>query len=298
MINITIEQIKYFLAIKKFKGFSIAAEELCISQSSLSKQIKSLESELNTILFDRASRVTKLTTAGEDFYKYAEKFLEDYNNIIQGMKKHSLSKKSHLRLGTIAVLSQYGLTSTIASFKKKYPNININIFEDENDAILNMLVKSEIDFAIVRDFNLSSNSFDITPLSKDELVVVTSNNHPFTKKKYISFADLKDENFIIGAKSSVYDICVKECTKLGFTPNIIHNISKIETILGLVSEGLGITLIVNNVLKPFSNPNISIHPLKTPINFNLALIANLKSLDSEKYKDFYAFKDFIINTTK
>lgn len=294
MIIITIEQIQYFLAVKKYNGFSTAANELCISQSSLSKQIKALEKELDTTLFDRNSRVTSLTEAGKEFYIYALKFLDDYNNIIQVMRKHSSSKKFTLKLGTIAVLTQYGLTSTIASFKNNYPNIDINIFEDENDAILNMLIKSEIDFAIVRDFNLPRDSFDVTPLAEDELVVVTSNNHPFTKKKYISLNDLKNENFIICAKSGVFDICVKECNKLGFTPNVVHNINKIETILGLVSEGLGITLIVNNVLKPFSNSNISVHPLKNPINSNLALVSNK---NAKKSKEFILFKDFIIKNT-
>lgn len=294
MIIITIEQIQYFLAVKKYNGFSTAANELCVSQSSLSKQIKALEKELDTSLFDRSSRVTSLTEAGEDFYIYAKKFLDDYNNILQGMKKHSFSNKYTLRLGTIAVLTQYGLTSIIASFKNKYPNIDINIFEDENDVILNMLIKSEIDFAIVRDSNLSRTSFNVNTLVEDELVVVTSTSHPFTKKKYISFNDLRNENFIICAKSGVYDICLKECNKLGFTPNVVHNINKIETILGLVSEGLGVTIIVNTVLKPFKNPNISVHPLKTPINSNLALVTNI---NHPKSKEFDMFKEFIIKNT-
>lgn len=116
MITITIEQIQYFLSIKKYNGFSIAANELCISQSSLSKQIKALEKELDTILFDRTSRITTLTPAGEDFAIYAEKFLADYNNIILNMKKHSISKKYTLKIGTIAVLTQYGLASMNSCF--------------------------------------------------------------------------------------------------------------------------------------------------------------------------------------
>lgn len=254
MITITIEQIQYFLAIKEFNGFSNAANELCISQSSLSKQIKSLENELDTKLFERTSRVIKLTPAGEDFFMYAQKFLDDYNNIFTKMKKHSLSDKNTLNIGTIAVLTQYGLTSTIAAFKSKYPQIDLHILEDENNSILTMLENSKIDLAIVRDFNISNDLFDVIHLADDKLVVVTSSSHPFTKKNSISFADLKNESLIICSKSGVYDICVKECTKLGFSPNIIYQISKIETILGLVSENLGITLMANNVLKPFKKP--------------------------------------------
>lgn len=266
MITITIEQIQYFLAVKQFNSFSNAANELCISQSSLSKQIKSLENELDTLLFERTSRSTKLTPAGEDFFIYAQKFLDDYNNIFIEMKKHSLSNKNTLNIGTIAVLTQYGLTSTLAEFKKKYPQINLNILEEENDAVLNMLANSKIDLAIVRTFNIPKDLFDVIHLADDELVVVTSSSHPFTKKDSISFADLKDESLIICSKSGVYDICVEECNKLGFSPNIIYQISKIETILGLVSENLGITLIVNDVLKPFKNPNIAVHPLKEKDN--------------------------------
>ena len=92
----------------------------------------------------------------------------------------------------------------------------------------------------------------------------------------------------------MYDICLKECNKLGFTPNVVHNINKIETILGLVSEGLGVTIIVNTVLKPFKNPNISVHPLKTPINSNLALVTNI---NHPKSKEFDMLKEFIIKNT-
>lgn len=294
MIVITIEQIQYFLAVKEYNGFSIAAQELCISQSSLSKQIKALETELDTVLFDRASRVTTLTPAGEDFYVYAQNFLENYNSIIQGMQKHSLSKKLTLNVGTIAVLTQYGLNSIIASFKSEYPNIDINLFEDEHDGIINMLSKSEINLAIARDTDLDNSNFDIVTLVEDELVVVTSKNHPFAKKKYISFSDLKNQNFIMSTKSSLYKICAKECDKLGFTPKVVHNISKIETILGLVSESLGITLMVNNVLKPFKGNNISVHPLKDPIRCDLALVTNI---NTPKSNEFNLFKEYIIKNT-
>lgn len=291
MIIITIEQIQYFLAVNKYNSFSLAAHELNISQSSLSKQIKALEKDLDTLLFDRTSRSTHLTEAGKDFYPYAEKFLRDYNNIIQSMKKHSISKQKSLTLGTIAVITQYGLTSVFATFKNKYPGLDLNIIEAENDEIVSMLIKSEIDFAIVRDYNLPRDLFDVFPLASDHLVVVTSSEHPFGNKESVSFTDLKDEDLIICFKSGMYDVCVNEYNKFGLTPNISHNISKIETILGLVSEGFGITLIASAVLKPFNNSHISIYPLKDPIPSNLALVTMKSARNS---KEFTEFKDFVI----
>lgn len=291
VILITIEQIQYFLAINKYNSFSLAAHELCISQSSLSKQIKALEKELDTLLFNRTSRATHLTPAGQDFYPHAEKFLRDYNHIIQSMKKHSISKQKSLTLGTIAVITQYGLTSAFAAFKHQSPNIDLNIVEAENDEIISMLVNSEVDFAIVRDYNLPRDLFDVFPIASDQLVVVTSCKHHFADKKSVSFSDLKNEDLIICFKSGMYDVCLKECNKFGFTPNISHNISKIETILGLVSEGFGITLLASAVLKPFNNPHISIYPLTDPVPSNLALVTMKRAHNS---KEFIEFKDFVI----
>ncbi len=77
MIFITIEQLTYFLNLSEYKNFSLASYELCISQSSLSKQIKSLENELNVTLFDRSTRIVSLTPAGHEFYIYAKKAVDD-----------------------------------------------------------------------------------------------------------------------------------------------------------------------------------------------------------------------------
>lgn len=290
VIFITIEQIQYFLAVKKYCGFLSASHELCISQSSLSKQIKSLERELDTLLFDRSSRNIKLTPAGEEFSVHCEKLLNNYNDVLQKMKKYSISQNITLKLGTIAVLSQYGLTPLIASFANENKNIDINIVEDENEKILSMLRSSTIDLAIIRNSNLSEEEFDITHIAKDELVIVTSNNHDFCKKENISFSDLKDESLIICTKSGVYSTYVNECAKANITPNVIYNINKIETIIGLVSEGLGITAIVCNVLNPFLNDKICVHHLKNPINSNLVLVTRK---NSQKQKYIELFKKYV-----
>ena len=78
----TFEQIKSFLAIVKYNHFTLASQELYISQSSISKHIKSLEKELGVELFNRQHRSVRLTEAGEEFYKFASKSMTNYNNIL------------------------------------------------------------------------------------------------------------------------------------------------------------------------------------------------------------------------
>lgn len=295
MIHITIEQIKYFLAVNRFKSFSIASQELCISQSSLSKQIKALEFELDTTLFNRNTRHINLTESGKEFLIHAERFLSEYESIITSMKKYSTKRQNTLTIGTIPVISQYGITILINLFKNKYPDININIIEGERNEIIDMLNKSQIDIAFLRDINLKDDLYDLEPLISDELVVITSKNHPFSNKKYINLEDTKDENFIfLGSSSGIDTFCISQCNKHGFTPNVTYTINKIETILGLVEEGFGITMLMSKVINVFNNSKISINLLKKPITNSLSIV-HLK--DKKLSINEILFRNFIIEHT-
>lgn len=294
MFFITIEQVKYFLALNTYKSFSLASEELCISQSSLSKQIKALENELNILLFNRTTRSISLTEAGKEFLIHCNKLIKDYDNTINSMKKYSLERKSTLNIGTIPVISQYGIISSIAVFKNLNPNININVIEGERIDILNMLDKGDINFAFLRDFHMDEDKFQINPLIEDELILITPKNHKFANKKYISLDNAKDEKFIMLSSTSGIDkFCIEECEKYGFTPNIVYRINKIETILGLVGEGFGISLLMKRVISPFNKENISINLLKKQSTNSLSIVYKK---DKKLSHNEVLFKEFIENS--
>lgn len=290
MIKITIEQLKYFLAVEKYKNFSVASHELCISQSSLSKHIKALENELDTILFNRTTRNITLTDSGKELLEYAPDFIKNYDNILLNMKKHSKNKISKIRIGTIPVISQYNITQKIMGFQKIKKDIQIDLIEDSNTNIMNMLKEKKIDFAFLRNLGSFTNEFDTINLLDDELVVITSKNHHFTKKKYLTFKDLESEEFILlGKNSGLCEKFYKECEKYNFSPKVKYEMYKIETILGLVSENIGITILMKKVLNSFNTSDISINLLKQPIILPLALVSNKSSILSKDCTDFKSF---------
>lgn len=292
VILMTIEQLTYFLALNTYKNFSIASDQLCISQSSLSKHIKALESELNTTLFNRNTRSISLTPSGQEFLKYAEKAIADYNRILLNFKKQH-THSNILNIGAIPVTAQYKIISAMAEFKTLYPYIHINLLEDENYTIINKLMKSEIHLGIVRDFNLSNDVFNKLPLVDDELVVVVSKNHPLAKKTHLSLLDIKDEPFILlGPNSGIYERCINEFNKHSLPMNISATFYKVETILALVSENFGITLIMKEVLNAFNTSNIRVIPMTPTIKAPLSLVT-LKN--SPLSMDECLFKDFIKN---
>ena len=285
-----IDQINYFLAVEKYKSFSSAAEELCISQSSLSKQIKSLESELDTILFNRNTRNISLTPTGEYFLSHAKDLLYTYNKIIKDMKEFVYSQESSLSIGAIPLMAQYGIIPLISSFNKKFPNINIDIIEKDDEELLTHINSSKIDLAFVHSNTIDEDLYNLVPLFKDQLVLVVSKNHRFASKEYIDICDLCDETFILlSSSSTLYNLCTEECCKAGFTPTTAYTNCKLETIIELVSEGLGVTLLMSKVVEYFKNPKLKLIPLKDAVINEISLITpkgNKMSKSTELFVDF------------
>lgn len=234
-----------------------------------------------------------MTPGGHEFLKYAKKAVNDYNNVILNLKKYNNDCSNSLNIGCIPVSAQYKITSAIASFSNLYPYIKVNIVEDKSSKLLNKLMQSELNFAIVRDYNLSEDIFNKNYLCNDEIVFVTSKDNPIAKNKSVSLLDIKDENFILlGIKSAIYNRCMTEFKKHNLSLNVVHTYNKIETILGLVSENLGSTLLMKRVLSSFNTSDIVILPIKDNLTINLSLLSNKnKYLSSSEI----LFRDFITN---
>lgn len=290
-----IESLKYFLNIEKYNSFSLAAEELCISQSALSKHIKKLETELNCKLFDRSNRSLKLTPAGVSLKKYALNILDNYTELILDLNKYTYSTPK-FSIGYIPVINQYKIANHIGKFKNKYNNLELKFIEGEHSEILNLLLNNKIDFAIIRNNSLNLDNLSISELAKDELVIITSKNHPIANKKYISLKNLSKENFIsLGKNSGVYNLFLEECRKYNFEPNIVCFNSRIENILGLVSAELGIAPLMKRSVECFNKKDISTVLLKENLSNNLCLIhlknKNLSNIELE-------FKNYLISCTR
>lgn len=289
-----IESLKYFLTVEKYTSFSLAAEKLCISQSSLSKHIKKLEKELNCVLFERCTRHVNLTYAGITLKKYALNIVNNYDELLIDINKFN-SSCPKLSIGYIPVITQYNIANLIGDFKNNVTDLQLAFHEGEHAEILNLLLSQKIDFAFLRSDTLNYSNLDITPLAKDELVIIVPKSHPLSKRKYVSISELSNESFIsLGKKSGVYDFFVSECNKASFEPTVVYFNSRIENIIGLVSAGMGVSPLMRRAVECFDKKNISIVLLKEKIYSNLCLV-HLK--DNKLSKTEKEFKDYLIKNT-
>lgn len=279
---VTTDQLKYFMEIKKEGNFSRAADNLSISQSSLSKQIMHLEDELGVLLFDRSSKAITVTAEGQEFYEYASEILDIYEEMLNRMEELQSRRERRIILATIPVLSQYKLTLMLSEFSEVYPEIDLTIIEEESAYIIKRLERNEIDLAIIREEDLQQPSTQNHFLAEDELVVIVPEKHRLSHRRALDISDLRCECLVLLVpESGVYQRVIRECRQAGFSPLVKNTNSRIETILGLIDSSELITVLMRKSVIPFLSDKFKMIPLMPVRKSRLILTKPSKAEDSE-----------------
>lgn len=274
----TFEQLEYFITLVNENSYFDAAETLHISQSSLSKQILKLEKELEVSLFDRTHRRSELTEAGLRFYQESCALMEQYQKMQTAMKQFRISSSDSLRIGTLPILSQYGLGSVFQHFTEKKPDISLQIEEAEEAALASGLEKEEFDLAIIRQSLADLHDFRYWNLCNDVLTALLPSDHPAAKRflhsgQTVSLRELSEDSFILMQKhTSVYQVCMQEFKRYHLTPEVIRT-ARVESILEYISLGNAVSLLPEKTLLVFDSRNTTAVPLNPPVPLNVVIAA-------------------------
>lgn len=266
-----IRQIQYFLSVVDTGSFSAAADEQYISQSSLSKIIISLEKELSVLLFDRSKRKVALTAAGETFLPHARKIYADYKAMAVGLEGYK-STADFFSIAAIPILTQYGITNSIAQFREKFPNIHFSLEEIDGVNILPALAEHRFDLAFTRHNNLDRNHFACLEICKDKLLAVVSLKNKHASRSSISLKELSSENFIVFDKvTELHQLIMDECGKAGFEPTIFYSSHRKVSVFGLVGTNIGLALMPVKIYEYHQHSDVVAIPLEEHIECNVVL---------------------------
>jgi len=247
------KHINYILTIAKRKNMTKAAEELYVSQSSLSQYLAKLEQELDTPLFYRTKWELIPTPAGELYIEACHQVMEIKQKLYQQIR--SLDDSGNIAVG---VTSQFGLkmlTEIIPNFKKEYPHFNITISKGSLLLVKKMLMEETVDVAIVADIEISPVFKDFTDvLRKEELLFAVPGSHPYVQKNTSSAITVKEitenfnnTNFLMAKEGSSLKKAYNNIfSGTDFTPNIMCQTNSIPTVSYMVAAGTGASLIAES----------------------------------------------------
>lgn len=192
---------KVFLSVAENLSFSKAAQELYISQPAITKHIKELENRLDINLFERKGNKVYLTQAGKITYDALKKIEQQYRDLEFEIGQLNESFMGVLKVGASSTISQYLVPHVMAAFHKKYPDVELFLYNGNSFDMEQLLLKNKIDVALVEN---ESSQADIryTDFLDDELIVVTGSNSIYAKQKTISISDFKEIPLALREKGS------------------------------------------------------------------------------------------------
>lgn len=234
-------QLEYFMEAARHRSFTRAAAHLHLAQAALSEQIRKLETELGTPLFNRGHRETVLTAAGETLRQHAETLLERAAAAKRAVHDLVGLRGGRLTIGAIPSVSACLLPTAITAFRKRYPLVELALFEGTSEVVAQWVESGRVEFGVVQ-LPTSSGSFDEHPLFTEPFVALIAHTNPAAKQKSIILAKLADQPFIL-YKGRARDTALTACRAAGFEPRIACESSELETIRSLVAAGLGIAIL-------------------------------------------------------
>lgn len=245
-MNITLRQLRAFIAVAELGQFNLAARNLHLTQSAVSILIRDLETEIGVRLFDRHTRMVSLTLVGQEFLPQARKILKDLELAVGDVRDNASLKRGQVTIAAAIVLAATIVPPIIARFLRTYPEISINIRDMPEEQISPALKRNEVDIAVG---TLSGDDPEITAtaLLRDKLMLVCREDHRFAKRKSVRWAELKDENLITLAATNPLRSIV-EHNLIRVVPNYRpkYEVRFSTTAISMIAAGMGVAVLPEN----------------------------------------------------
>jgi LysR family transcriptional regulator, low CO2-responsive transcriptional regulator len=243
----TFHQLEVFECVARRLSFTRAAEEMGLSQSTVSTQIKQLSDEVGLPLFEQIGKTLYLTQAGRELLATAAELRAQWVTFETNIAALKGMTRGTLRLGCVTS-AKYFAPEMLGSFCEKYPEIEVKLDIGNRDSLIGRLRLNLDDLFIMTmpEIDLDIESF---PFLDNPLVVVASNRHPRAKESEIALSELAKDKFILrelGASTrATSDVLF---ARAGFVPNVRMELGSNEAIKHAVAGGLGIAILSKHVL--------------------------------------------------
>jgi LysR family transcriptional regulator, carnitine catabolism transcriptional activator len=238
-----LRHVRAFLAAARIGNFTRAANELHISQSAFTVQIRQLEEAVGVILFDRSKRRVALTAAGRELVVPLERILIDMESIVARTRQLAGLRRGMVSIAVLPSIASQLLPDVIREYAKRYPAIVLQVNDVVAEKLIQLVKKEEADFGIGSRIT-SDRELKATPLLVDRLCAFVPKSHPLGHKGSVTVQDLAASPLILtGKDSSVRGLVDLAFTRARLQPAIAFETNYMSTAISMVRAGLGIAVL-------------------------------------------------------
>ena len=278
----TLNELKFIVALAKARNFRKAAEACFVSQPALSFAVKKLEEELGILLFERNRNEVSITPIGERVIEQATLAIEEANRVKEIAKQGNNQLAGALKLGVIYSVGPYLLPEIIPILRKTAPEMPLIVEENITSNLETQLRNGVIDVAIIAlPFDISG--IKTLPLYEEEFVVVVPSGHEWAKRSAVDAIELADEKILLLNSGHCFSNQVLQaCPKLSQKGEILQG-NSLDTIRNMVASNLGLTVLpASATISRYQNPLIEVVPFAKPVPTRKIALAWRKSFGREK----------------
>ncbi|VFR41482.1 LysR family regulatory protein CidR [plant metagenome] len=254
--------LRAFVEVVRQGGFSQAAKAIHASQPTISKAVRSLEEELDVQLLDRApGQAVRLTSAGEIVYRRALTMLAERDDLRTELDELRGFKRGELRLGLPPLGSSVLFAPLFATYRSRFPNIDIRLVEHGSKRLEDMLGTGEIELAA--SLMPVPPQFEWQPVSREPLMVALAQDHPLASRNGIAMKELTDTPFILfDSGFALNPIILESCQRAGFEPSVAARSGQIDFIIALVAAHMGVAFLPRMLAAQHAYPGVTYVPLE------------------------------------
>lgn len=265
---IELRHLRYFAVLAETLNFTRAAERAHVTQSTLSHQIKQLEEQIGSRLFDRIGKRVVMTESGEVFLAFIQRALKEVDQGLGALKRDPNALTGIVRVGTTQTFNLQFIPACVATFLARYPTVKVTVEELSANSIDAGLKAGQLDLGITyRPMGASDLRFE--PLYNEELVLVVSASHPFAELKRIRMVELHHQPLVLLQQTFTTRQLLDECfSACGAEPRIVAELNAVAPMVGLVERAAVATIVSRSAILPGHDlraiPIESPTPIRTP----------------------------------
>jgi len=268
-----LRHLRYFVAVAEELHFGRGAARLRVAQPALSQQIKQLERELGVELLARTKRRVTLTEPGRLFLVEARRTLAQAAGAADVARRAAAGAAGRLRVAYVDIALWGVLPAVLRAYRERHPRVALTLVERMPARQLAALRTGELDVGIGPP-PPPAGPFGSEPVSDDRVVVALPADHPLAARDSVALGELATEPWVMvptRVPSRLGNLVLMACARAGFTPRVAQEARQLNTLVALVSAGLGVTL-APSAAERVPRAGVAFRPLRD-MDLRLPLVA-------------------------
>lgn len=275
--SVTLRQLRAFVAVAQEQSITRAAQRLHLTASALSMLVSSLEGELAVRLFVRTTRRVVLTEEGQSLLPLVQSVFKDLDQAFDGLRQLSDRRSGRFAVATSPLLAATLLPSLLASFRIRYPGIEIDLMDLPVDGIAKAVLEGQADFGVcTADKEIAG--LVATTLYQDRLMLACLADHPLARRKEVRWSELAGEPLaLLRQGSGLRTLVERGFSEAGEPLMTAFQVAHVSTAVGLIEAGLAVAILPSYALSRARSPSVVAVPLTSPV-----MLRNIVALTDSK----------------